>query len=128
MKDSSSPFPKKLERGLLLLYEDPEIMVVDKPAGLLSIAREGDASKSLDDISCNAKTDHFGEITEILRDESVDEFVLTGPNMDPQELRKVKNTLMVRYGMTIHNALPNPPAAEVAEKHEKKLKTNVEKS
>jgi 23S rRNA pseudouridine1911/1915/1917 synthase len=34
-------FPRRLSRGLILLYEDRDLLVVDKPAGLLSIAAGG---------------------------------------------------------------------------------------
>ena len=37
----SDGFPRRLGSGLLLLYEDRDIIVLDKPAGLLSIARGG---------------------------------------------------------------------------------------
>jgi 23S rRNA pseudouridine1911/1915/1917 synthase len=33
-----SAFPRRLPHGILLLYEDRDLMVIDKPAGLLSIA------------------------------------------------------------------------------------------
>jgi 23S rRNA pseudouridine1911/1915/1917 synthase len=38
--------PWKLERGLVLLYEDRDLLVVDKPAGLLSIAAGGEREKT----------------------------------------------------------------------------------
>jgi 23S rRNA pseudouridine1911/1915/1917 synthase len=37
---------RRLARGLLLLYEDREILVVDKPAGLLSIAAGAEREKT----------------------------------------------------------------------------------
>jgi len=40
-------FPWRLGPGLLLLYEDIDIIAVDKPAGLLSIAREGGREKTV---------------------------------------------------------------------------------
>ena len=36
--------PGLLPRGLVILYEDREILVVDKPAGLLTIGTERDKS------------------------------------------------------------------------------------
>jgi 23S rRNA pseudouridine1911/1915/1917 synthase len=38
---------RRLARGLLLLHEDRDILVVDKPAGLLSIAAEGEGEKTV---------------------------------------------------------------------------------
>jgi 23S rRNA pseudouridine1911/1915/1917 synthase len=38
--------PRKLDRGLVLLYEDRDLLVVDKPAGLLSIAAAGEKEKT----------------------------------------------------------------------------------
>ncbi|GHU75877.1 hypothetical protein FACS189461_2750 [Spirochaetia bacterium] len=37
---------RKLERGLIILYEDRDIIVVDKPAGLLSIASGTEKEKT----------------------------------------------------------------------------------
>ncbi|GHV31389.1 hypothetical protein AGMMS4952_20040 [Spirochaetia bacterium] len=41
-----SAYPRRLPRGLLLLYEDRDLMVVDKPAGLLSIAAGAEREKT----------------------------------------------------------------------------------
>jgi 23S rRNA pseudouridine1911/1915/1917 synthase len=40
------PFPRRLERGLILIYEDRNMLVVDKPAGLLSIAAGAEREKT----------------------------------------------------------------------------------
>jgi 23S rRNA pseudouridine1911/1915/1917 synthase len=39
--------PRRLARGLLLLYEDRDLLVVDKPAGLLSIAAEAERERTV---------------------------------------------------------------------------------
>jgi 23S rRNA pseudouridine1911/1915/1917 synthase len=43
---SRSPYPRRLAHGLTLLYEDRDILVVDKPAGLLSIASGTERDKT----------------------------------------------------------------------------------
>ncbi|WP_010259522.1 RluA family pseudouridine synthase [Treponema primitia] len=42
----SSAYPRRLSQGLLLLYEDRDLLVVDKPAGLLSIAAGAERDKT----------------------------------------------------------------------------------
>ena len=42
MKDA----PRRLAQGLILLYEDRDLLVVDKPAGLLSIAAGSERDKT----------------------------------------------------------------------------------
>jgi 23S rRNA pseudouridine1911/1915/1917 synthase len=42
----SSAYPRRLPQGLVLLYEDRDLMVVDKPPGLLSIAAGGEREKT----------------------------------------------------------------------------------
>jgi 23S rRNA pseudouridine1911/1915/1917 synthase len=42
-----TPFPRTLPYGLVLLYEDRDLLVVDKPAGILSIARDGGRERSV---------------------------------------------------------------------------------
>ncbi|GHV77288.1 hypothetical protein AGMMS49942_21090 [Spirochaetia bacterium] len=42
----SSPYPRHLPQGLVLLYEDRDLLVVDKPAGLLSIAAGAEREKT----------------------------------------------------------------------------------
>ena len=44
--DKKQPVKRRLASGLALLYEDNDIIAVDKPAGLLSIAREGGREKT----------------------------------------------------------------------------------
>jgi 23S rRNA pseudouridine1911/1915/1917 synthase len=39
--------PRRLSHGLLLIYEDRDLLVVDKPAGLLSIAAGGERDKTV---------------------------------------------------------------------------------
>jgi 23S rRNA pseudouridine1911/1915/1917 synthase len=39
-------YPRKLSRGLVLLYEDRDLLVVDKPPGLLSIAAGAEREKT----------------------------------------------------------------------------------
>src|SRR5271155_5196512 len=39
--------PGHLPHGLVILHEDNDILVVDKPAGLLTIATEGDRSRTV---------------------------------------------------------------------------------
>ncbi|GHT96958.1 hypothetical protein FACS1894142_0100 [Spirochaetia bacterium] len=41
-----SPYPRHLAHGLTLLYEDRDMLVVDKPAGLLSIASGTERDKT----------------------------------------------------------------------------------
>ncbi|MDR2480005.1 MAG: RluA family pseudouridine synthase [Treponema sp.] len=43
---SHNAFPRRLAGGLVLLYEDRDILVVDKPAGLLSIAAGSQRDKT----------------------------------------------------------------------------------
>ena len=45
-------FPKRLASGLLLLYEDHDIMALDKPEGLLSIASANQREKNAYRILC----------------------------------------------------------------------------
>jgi 23S rRNA-/tRNA-specific pseudouridylate synthase len=45
MRKRSIPVAK-LARGLVILYEDRDILVVDKPAGLLTIGTESDKSRT----------------------------------------------------------------------------------
>ncbi|GHV74518.1 hypothetical protein AGMMS49940_18200 [Spirochaetia bacterium] len=42
----SSAYPRRLPQGLVLLYEDRDILVVDKPPGLLSIAAGPERDKT----------------------------------------------------------------------------------
>ncbi|MFP3042346.1 RluA family pseudouridine synthase [Treponema primitia] len=42
----SSTYPRRLSQGLQLLYEDRDLLVVDKPAGLLSIAAGAERDKT----------------------------------------------------------------------------------
>jgi 23S rRNA pseudouridine1911/1915/1917 synthase len=47
MKDKHGGYPRRhLAQGLILLYEDRDILAVDKPAGLLSIASETEREKT----------------------------------------------------------------------------------
>jgi RluA family pseudouridine synthase len=43
---SSKPTTKHLPKDLVILYEDRDILVVDKPAGLLTIATEGEKTNT----------------------------------------------------------------------------------
>jgi 23S rRNA pseudouridine1911/1915/1917 synthase len=40
------PYPRRLAQGLVLLYEDRDLLVVDKPPGLLSIAAGAEREKT----------------------------------------------------------------------------------
>jgi 23S rRNA pseudouridine1911/1915/1917 synthase len=42
-----SAYPRKLSHGLVLLYEDRDLLVVDKPPGLLSIAAGAEREKTV---------------------------------------------------------------------------------
>jgi RluA family pseudouridine synthase len=46
VRKESSPDKKHLARGLVLLYEDRDILVVDKPAGLLTVGTDSDKSRT----------------------------------------------------------------------------------
>jgi len=46
MPKRDGKFPRRLASGLLVLYEDKDIIVTDKPAGLLSIAAGGGREKT----------------------------------------------------------------------------------
>lgn len=46
MRKPSSPMGRPLARGLVILYEDPTILVVDKPAGLLTVGTDSDKSRT----------------------------------------------------------------------------------
>jgi tRNA pseudouridine32 synthase/23S rRNA pseudouridine746 synthase/23S rRNA pseudouridine1911/1915/1917 synthase len=46
MAKRSSSGARRLARGLVLLYEDPDILVVDKPAGLLTIGTATDKTRT----------------------------------------------------------------------------------
>lgn len=46
MQRRSKPGGRALARGLRILYEDPEILVVDKPAGLLTVGTDRDRSRT----------------------------------------------------------------------------------
>jgi 23S rRNA-/tRNA-specific pseudouridylate synthase len=43
---SARPTTQNLQRGLVLLYEDREILVVNKPAGLLTMATDSEKSRT----------------------------------------------------------------------------------
>jgi RluA family pseudouridine synthase len=46
MPKRSRPVARVLARGLVLLHEDPDILVVDKPAGLLTVGTDRDKSRT----------------------------------------------------------------------------------
>jgi RluA family pseudouridine synthase len=46
MSKRSKPVSGRLARGLVILHEDPDILVVDKPAGLLTIGTATDRSRT----------------------------------------------------------------------------------
>src|SRR5258706_2823776 len=46
MRKHSRPGAKHLPRGLAILYEDRDILVVDKPAGLLTVGTDKDKTKT----------------------------------------------------------------------------------
>src|SRR5437016_4777725 len=46
MQKPSTPSTKLLPRGLVLLHEDRDILVVDKPAGLLMMGTESDKTRT----------------------------------------------------------------------------------
>jgi len=46
MRKRSNPVNRRLARGLVILYEDPDILVVDKPAGLLTVGTGTDKSRT----------------------------------------------------------------------------------
>ena len=46
MRNRSSPSAKFLPRGLVILHEDRDILVVDKPAGLLTMATDRDNTQT----------------------------------------------------------------------------------
>ena len=46
MRKHSRPGAKRLARGIAILYEDRDILVVDKPAGLLTIATDREKSRT----------------------------------------------------------------------------------
>src|SRR5436190_18778375 len=46
MQKRSTPSTKLLPRGLVLLHEDRDILVVDKPAGLLTMSTESDKTRT----------------------------------------------------------------------------------
>src|SRR5438445_13109596 len=46
MQKRSTPSTKLLPRGLVLLHEDRDILVVDKPAGLLTMGTESDKTRT----------------------------------------------------------------------------------
>ncbi|MCL2835022.1 MAG: pseudouridine synthase, partial [Treponema sp.] len=45
--NNTAAAPRRLGSGLMLLYEDRDLAAVDKPAGLLSISREGGRDKTV---------------------------------------------------------------------------------
>lgn len=47
MRKNSRPGAKRLPRGIAILYEDRDILVVDKPAGLLTIATDKEKSRTV---------------------------------------------------------------------------------
>jgi RluA family pseudouridine synthase len=47
MRKESIPVNKRLARGLVLLYEDRDILVVDKPPGLLTVGTDSDKSRTV---------------------------------------------------------------------------------
>lgn len=46
MHSGGAPYPRRLPHKLLLLYEDQDLLVIDKPAGLLSIASGTERDKT----------------------------------------------------------------------------------
>ena len=46
MRKRSTPSNRRLARGLVILYEDEDILVVDKPAGLLTVGTDSDKSRT----------------------------------------------------------------------------------
>jgi RluA family pseudouridine synthase len=46
VRKQSTPVNKRLARGLVLLYEDRDILVVDKPPGLLTVGTDADKSRT----------------------------------------------------------------------------------
>ncbi len=46
MRKRSTPIHRRLPRGLVVLYEDEDIIVVDKPAGLLTVGTDSDKSRT----------------------------------------------------------------------------------
>jgi RluA family pseudouridine synthase len=46
VRKESNPVHRPLARGLVLLYEDRDILVVDKPAGLLTVGTDSDKSRT----------------------------------------------------------------------------------
>jgi RluA family pseudouridine synthase len=46
VRKPSTPIDRRLARGLVLLYEDEDILVVDKPAGLLTVGTDSDRSRT----------------------------------------------------------------------------------
>ena len=46
MRKQSIPGNRRLARGLVILYEDPDILVVDKPSGLLTVGTDTDKSRT----------------------------------------------------------------------------------
>ena len=46
MRKRSTPNNRRVARGLTILYEDEDIIVVDKPAGLLTVGTESDKSRT----------------------------------------------------------------------------------
>ena len=46
MRKRSTPINGRLARGLVVLYEDGDIVVVDKPAGLLTVGTDSDKSRT----------------------------------------------------------------------------------
>ena len=46
MRKGSHPVNRPLARGLVLLYEDRDILVVDKPSGLLTVGTDSDKSRT----------------------------------------------------------------------------------
>ncbi len=46
MRKKSTPDNRHLARGLVILYEDRDILVVDKPAGLLTVGTDSDKSRT----------------------------------------------------------------------------------
>jgi RluA family pseudouridine synthase len=46
MRKRSTPSNRRLARGLVILYEDEDILVVDKPAGLLTVGTDSEKSRT----------------------------------------------------------------------------------
>ena len=46
MRKRSTPSSRSVSKGLVVLYEDKDILVVDKPAGLLSVSTEREKSRT----------------------------------------------------------------------------------